>query len=241
MWHSAPVSTEVEPAPLSARSVVLSLVLGAHPRGMSPLELTTAGEYFGVAVSTVRVALTRAVAAGELQRDAATYRLGPRLLARQQRQTDHAAVVAWDGTWETAVVVGAGRPSGERAALRGALTAGRLAELREGVWLRPANLRRPLPETGAVQTFRARPDGDPVALVACLWDLTAWADEAVSTLDQLATTTAPATRLAVAAHLVRHLATDPLLPPELCPAEWPAPRAWDAYERYQQEVRAIGR
>ena len=234
--------TDVARKPLSARSVVLSLLLGAHPRGMTPLELTRAGEHFGVAVSTVRVALTRAVAAGELQRDGSTYRLGPRLLARQQRQADHDAVVVWDGSWEFAVVVGAGRPSGERAALRGALTTSRLAELREGVWLRPANLRRALPEVSAVQTFRARPDGDPRrAGTAGLWDLTAWAREAVSTLDQLATTTAPATRLAVAAHLVRHLATDPLLPPELCPADWPAPRAWEAYERYQQEVRAIGR
>ncbi|MCW2794671.1 PaaX family transcriptional regulator C-terminal domain-containing protein [Nocardioides sp.] len=227
--------------PLSARSAILSLMLG-WPRGMTARELARAGDYFGIAPSTVRVALTRAVATGELERDGSTYQLGERLLARRRRQDEHAAVVAWDRTWEMAVVVTSGRPSGERAALRTELTAARLAELREGVWMRPANLSRTLPhaDASALRTFRATPEQDPAALAAGLWDLGSWADEAAGAIDLLGSTTEPAERLAVAAHLVRHLAADPLLPPELWPDGWPAPQARAAYAGYQQELRALG-
>ena len=230
-----------EPTPLSARSVVLSLVLGAHPRALGAAGLTRTGDHFGIVGSTVRVALTRAVAAGDLERDGSDYRLGPRLLERRRRQEDHDALVAWDGTWEMAVVVGAGRPSGARAALRVTRARARLAELREGVWTRPANLGRtgPTTDTGVLLTLRATPDADPAALAAGLWDLPAWTSQALAILDDLASTTEPAPRLAIAAHLVRHLATDPLLPPELCPAWWPAERAHGAYAAYQGELRAI--
>lgn len=230
-----------EPTLLSARSVVLSLTLGAHPRPLSAAELTRTGDHFAIAASTVRVALTRAVATGDLERQGSDYRLGPRLLQRRRLQQDHDAQVSWDGTWELAVVVGAGRPSGERAALRLSLARARLAEVREGVWTRPANLGRPGPTTrrGVLLTLRATPDPDPVDLAASLWDLPGWTSQALAILDDLETTTEPAPRLAVAAHLVRHLASDPLLPPELCPSWWPAGRAHAVYAAYQEELRAI--
>lgn len=239
MWHSSCVP---EFKPLSARSVILSLMLGAHPRGMSSRELARAGDHLGIASTTVRVALTRAVANGELQRDGSTYRLGDRLLTRRRRQDDHAAQIPWDGTWEMAVVVASSRPAGERAALRSTLAAARLAELREGVWMRPANLSRPLPDAGmsVLRTFRATPDSDAAHLVADLWALPAWAEQADAILDLLATTRQPAARLDVAAHLVRHLATDPLLPEELWPPGWPAARARQAYAAYQLEIRDVG-
>ena len=229
--------------PLSARSTVLSLVLGAHPQALGARQLTRAAQGFGVSAATTRVALTRAVAAGELRRDDSRYRLGPRLLERSRRQEEHAAEQPWDGSWEAVVVVGAGRPSGARVALRAALAAHRLAELREGVWLRPANLapRPPVPADGTVQTFRATPDGDPVLLAATLWDLPGWAVAAHEAVDALARTHEPSTRLAVAAHLVRHLATDPLLPVPLWPRGWPAAAARAVYDDYQREVLALVR
>lgn len=224
---------------LSARSVVLSLVLGAHPRELTTAALVRAGAHVGIAAPTVRVALTRAVASGELERGGSGHRLGSRLLERRRRHQDR-PTAAWDGTWETVVVVGTGRPGTERAALRSELTAARLGELREGVWMRPANLGRPTTtDGGGLQTFRSTPAGDPSALAASLWDLTAWATEAVTTLDTFASTTGPAERLALAARLVRHLATDPLLPLELCPAEWPADRAHATYAGYQRELDEI--
>ena len=227
--------------PLSARSTVLSLLLGAHPAGMSPRELTRAGEHLGISAATVRVALTRAVAAGELRRTGSDYQLGPGLLARRRRLSEQVEEPTWDGSWEMAVVVGGGRSSGDRAALRASLGGLRLAELREGVWLRPANLVRTADDhPPELRTFRVRPEGDPGALAAQLWDLRAWAAEATSTIDELAAVGDPATRLAVAAHLVRHLGTDPVLPGELCPVGWPGPWAQQVYDDYQREVRALG-
>ena len=76
--------------PLAARSVILSLVLGAHPGRLSPKALTQAGQHFGISPSTVRVALTRAVAAGDLKRADGDYVLGDRLNDRQRRQDEAA-------------------------------------------------------------------------------------------------------------------------------------------------------
>ncbi|MDQ6526279.1 PaaX family transcriptional regulator C-terminal domain-containing protein [Nocardioides sp. LHD-245] len=235
-----------EIAPLSARSAMLSLLLGSHPDRMSAAELVRAGEHFGIPPTTVRVALTRAVAAGDLERDAddpRQYVLGERLAARQRRQDEAVldAETAWEGTWEMAVVVVTGRTGAERAALRERLTSYRLAELREGVWTRPANLRRPqeYADETVLMTFAATPGEDPARLAAGLWDLAAWAGEGRRLLRRLERTTAPAPRLAVAAHLVRHLAADPLLPAALLPTDWPAAAMRTAYAAYQDELREL--
>lgn len=234
--------------PLPARSVVLSLLLGSHPDRMTPAQVTSAGEHFGIPASTLRVALTRAVAAGDLRRVDGDYVLGDRLVARQTHQdeavedaTAQHAETAWDGTWEMAVIVVSGRSGSERAALRDTLAAARLAELREGVWTRPANLRRSPTYAGdpVLSTFRARPDDDPAQLARELWDLTGWAADGRALLGRLASTRAPAPRLAVAAHVVRHLTADPLLPRELLPPDWPGEALRAAYADYQAELRTL--
>lgn len=243
-----PVPTDL-PAlpPLSARSVALSLLLGSHPDRMSPAGLTRAGEHFAVPAATMRVALTRAVAAGDLRRVDGDYVLGERLVARQRRQDEAVedAALPWDGTWETAVVVVTGRSGSERASLRDDLAGARLAELREGVWTRPANLRRapPYASEPVLRVLRTTPyDEDPAAardLAAQLWDLPGWAQEGRTLLARLEDTAAPAPRLAVAAALVRHLATDPLLPADLLPADWPGRELRAAYATYQQSLRDL--
>jgi len=241
----------VEITPLPARSVVLSLLLGRHPNRMSPAELARAGAYFGIPAPTLRVALTRAVAAGDLRRidpstgsgQAADYVLGDRLVRRQQRQDEAVedAETSWDGSWEMAVVVVSGRSAADRAALRDLLTSYRLAELREGVWARPANLSRPRTYAGeqVLSTFVSRPDADPAALAAELWDLRGWAAEGRHLLALLDDAGTPASRLAVAAHLVRHLLDDPLLPAGLRPDDWPGGELRRSYAAYQDELRSL--
>ncbi len=203
--------------PLSARSIVLSLMLAVHPPEMTPAQLVASGEVFDVPESTLRAALTRPA-------------LDP-------------PYRPWDGTWETAVVVAAGRSAPDRAALRQEMERLRLAELREGVWTRPANLDRPLPTwpDDLVVVASSRPM-DERGLTARLWDLPGWTDTGARLLTALDEPRPPVERLAVAAALVRHLRTDPALSPELRPSGWNAPRLVEAYAAYQTELAAsLGR
>ncbi|TQL66650.1 PaaX family transcriptional regulator [Nocardioides albertanoniae] len=235
------VTARDELAPLSARSAILSLMLGAHPAPLTPADLARAGQLLGITPATVRVAITRAAGDGDLRRTDGGYRLGERLVRRQAHQDEavRSADGPWDGSWEMAVVVVGGRSGPERAVLRDALTAHRLAELREGVWTRPANLRRRRFSDPVIQTFTARPDEDPVGLAASLWDLAGWARDAEHLLERLASTPEPALRLATAAAIVRHIDADPLLPAELRPADWPATALRETYRAYQRELSEL--
>lgn len=228
---------------LSARSVVLSLLLGAHPPELPVSALVEAGRLFDIAEPTLRVALTRMVANGDLERTDGTYRLSSRLLERQRRQ-DAALDQAgpWDGTWETVVLTSAGRSASDRAALRSSLTDLRLGELREGVWMRPANLARALPDwsSGEVSLLRSTPTEDPARLAGRLWDLAGWNLNGRRLLDDIAAATKPAERLTVAAAIVRHLRSDPALPVELVPSGWTAPALRAAYAAYQGELIESG-
>ncbi|NUR63121.1 MAG: PaaX domain-containing protein, C- domain protein [Catenulispora sp.] len=236
-------AADLDLKPLSARSVVLSLVLGAHPEPLSAGGLIRAGEHFGIAPTATRVALTRAVASGELHRRESDYALGRQLVERQRRQEEAVedAETAWQGDWELAIVVVLGRPAAERAALRDLLTAHRLAELREGVWTRPANLRRDPAYAAdpAVQAGRCTFASAPEELARSLWDLGEWSSRGRRVLSALEKTREPARRLAAAAQVVRHLATDPLLPAALLPAAWPGPDLRHAYAEYQRELRNL--
>lgn len=227
--------------PLSARSVVLSLLLGHDDHRMSPAQLTRAGEHFGIPGATMRVALTRAAAVGDLERADGDYILSPRFAARQRRQDEGVAERdhPWDGTWEMAVVVVAGRAGPDRAALRTTLLGARLGELREGVWTRPANLSRAASYTteDVLTCFVATELADPRAVAATIWDLGAWAAGGRGLLESLERETEPMRRLATAARIVRHLAEDPILPRELLPRDWPGEDLRQAYRAYQAELR----
>lgn len=58
-------------------------------------------------------------------------------------------------------------------------------------------------------------------------------------MHRLDRTTEPAPRLAVAAHVVRHLTADPLLPRALLPRDWPGTALREAYAAYQDELRSL--
>lgn len=228
--------TELTP-PMTARSVALSLLLGTRPARMPAREITRVGELFGIAPATMRAALSRMVTAGDLVSKDAMYLLGPRHLERQARQETlvNPRRVPFDGRWHMVVVVVTGRDAAARGALRTTLAEHRYAELREGVWMRPANLAgHDLPELPEVHRLTAEPE-DPAALVAHLWDLDTWAIEARLILGALTRPGQSQERFKAAAAAVRHLRTDPALPDELQPTNWPADELRWAYDDYRAQ------
>ncbi len=231
--------------PLSARSVILSLLLAVHPPELPVRELVRYVGPFGITEATLRVALSRMLATGDLHRADAAYRLTGRLIERQQRQDDaiKPRTRAWHGDWEVAVVTATGRGPAERAQQRDELSRLRLAELREGVWLRPANLRRPWPDHlgGTAQRFLSRPDQPHAGLVRELWRLGDWAATAAALLDAHAAAARPADSFMVAAAIVRHLLADPVLPRQLLPADWPGSPLRAVYSGYRRDVLRLAR
>ena len=226
--------------PLSARSALASVLLGTDPPELPTGALVRLCGRLGIAEGTTRVALSRMVAAGELETSATGaggYRLvGAELLARRemQEQARRPPAGVWDGTWNLMVVVGSARPVAERAEVRRALAAARMAEWREGVWLRPANL--PAPRDGVLTStayhwLQARPEADAARLAAELWDLDGWATRGGDLLRIHAggTEADPVFTFAAAAALLRHLRADPLLPPALLPPGWPGDDLRQAY------------
>lgn len=240
MRRNEPAPDEPLLRPLSARSVVLSLLLGTHPPELPAKEIGRLLEGFGVGGSTLRAALSRMVAAGDLRRTEGGYRLSDRLLERQRRQDESVRprTRVWDGDWELVLITATGRGPAERADLRTRLTGLRLAELREGAWMRPANLERPLPAAldEVAERCTARPGRPAGELAARLWPLDAWSGTARALLGHIGGAAGPADRLAVFAAVVRHLLADPVLPPALLPADWPGEALRAAYAGYRREL-----
>ncbi|TQR86406.1 PaaX domain-containing protein, C- domain protein [Mycobacterium hodleri] len=226
---------------MTARSVVLSVLLGAHPAWATAAELIRLTADFGIREPTLRVALTRMVGAGDLVRSADGYRLSDRLLARQRRQDDalDPKLRPWDGTWSTLVITSVGTDAKTRATLRTTLQAKRFGELREGVWMRPANLDLQLAGElrGRVRVLSAR-DDDPAGLVDALWDLPTWVGAGRRLLDDLSGASDVPARFVAAAATVRHLLADPVLPAELLPDDWPGAALRQAYHDFAAELVA---
>ena len=224
---------------MTARSVVLSVLLGAHPARANVAELIRLTADFGIKEPTMRVALTRMVSTGDLVRSADGYRLSDRLLARQRRQDDamYPRVHAWHGHWTTLIVTSVGTDARTRAALRNTLQQKRFGELREGVWMRPDNLEADLKAKvgDRVRILRAR-DQAPAELARLLWDLPGWVRTGRQLLDQMAAESDMPGRFMIAAAMVRHLLTDPMLPAELLPADWPGTRLRAAYTDFVTEL-----
>lgn len=226
---------------MTARSVVLSVLLGAHPAWATAADLIKLTGDFGIRESTVRVALTRMVGAGDLVRSEDGYRLSDRLLARQRRQDDaiNPRLRAWDGAWTTVVITSVGTDARTRAALRNTLHHKRFAELREGLWMRPDNVAVDLggDVVERVRILQAR-DEHPGDLARQLWDLPGWAAAGHQLLTDMAQAGDVPGRFVLAASMVRHLLTDPVLPEELLPADWPGARLRSAYQTFAAELVA---
>lgn len=245
--------------PLTARSVLVSVLLGTHPPRLPTRALIAAAELFGVRESAARTALSRLVAKGELVAENGAYRLVGDLLGRQERQDvgRSAARRSWNGEWTMVVVTRTGASAGDRAARRTALGRARLAELRDGVWVRPDNLdtevdreRTTRSEAFADATvggFRPQ-DGEPGLEAALLWDLDDWATRARGLRRELLRLTPGleagddallARGFVVSAAVLRLFQRDPLLPDELLPDDWPGPVLRHDYDRFDVAYRTL--
>jgi phenylacetic acid degradation operon negative regulatory protein len=220
---------------LTARSVVLSVLLGAHPAWATAAELLRLTSDFGIREPTLRVALTRMVSSGDLVRSDDGYRLSGRLLARQRRQDGalHPVTRDWDGTWIIVIVTAVGADARTRGAVRIALQDNRFGELREGVWMRPDTLDPLLPALirGRVRVLHAA-DDNPAELARRLWDLRGWSKTGHRLLREMTAVNDVPDQFAVAAAMVRHLLADPVLPAGLLPADWPGDRLRSAYAEF---------
>jgi phenylacetic acid degradation operon negative regulatory protein len=226
---------------MTARSVVLSVLLGAHPAWATAAELIRLTEDFDIRESTVRVALTRMVSAGDLVRSEDGYRLSDRLLVRQRRQDDaiNPQLRPWDGTWTTLIITSVGTDARTRSALRTMLQQNRFGELREGVWLRPDNLELQLSREvlRRVRVLHGYDDA-PKELARQLWDLGAWARTGRALLDESASAPDIPSQFVAAAGIVRHLLTDPVLPDELLTDHWPGAALRQCYAEFAAELAA---
>lgn len=161
--------------PLTPRSIVLSVLLGSHPPRMPVGRILEFTSLFDLADGTVRTALSRMVAAGDLINDDGIYRLAGRLVERQAQQDAgrRHPPSDWDHTWWMVAVLSDRRTMAERRAFRAWAIGARLAELRPDLWLRPANLDIPTDLPDVLITRGSMISGAQQQLVAHLWDLDA--------------------------------------------------------------------
>ena len=143
----------------------------------------------------------------------------------------------WHGYWTTLIVTSVGTDPRTRAALRTTLHNKRFGELREGVWMRPDNLELDLDAQlrARVRIVQARDDA-PAELAGQLWDLSSWARTGQRMLTEMSDATDIPARFVLAAAIVRHLLTDPVLPGELLPVDWPGSRLRTAYNDFAAEL-----
>jgi phenylacetic acid degradation operon negative regulatory protein len=245
------VSDLIGNRPLSARSVLASALLGADQARLSVSALVAMASLFGISDGAARTCLWRMVSSGELTAADGNYMLAGHLLDRRER-VDEASRIGdaqrWDGTWELAIVSLERRPAADRLDLRKAATALHLAELREGVWIRPDNLDpQRLPASRAILDrqcthFHNAATDITADKMPALFSLDAWmADARVLTEAMDAelkrniredSTESIRYEFALSIAVVRHLQLDPMLPDELTPEHWPGRTLRSVYRRF---------
>jgi phenylacetic acid degradation operon negative regulatory protein len=246
------VSDLIGNRPLSARSVLASALLGADQARLTVAELVGVASLFGISDGAARTCLWRMVSNGELTGDGGSYTLAGRLLERRQRvdeasRIDDPATRGWDGTWELAIVSLDRRSAADRLELRKAATALHLAELREGVWIRPDNLDpQRLPPSRAVVDqqcthFHSAATDITADKMRSLFCLDEWADDARALIEAMDAALDPGNRddstesftyeFALSIAVVRRLQLDPLLPVELIGDHWPGHSLRSTYRR----------
>ena len=234
---------------LNARSLALSALLGTHPPALPTRALVALAELFGIAGGTMRTALSRMVAGGEIAADGGWYRLTGRLLERQRAQDigRRPPATAWDGRWHTVIAAADQRELAHRRQFRATLGHHRFGELRPDTWLRPANLPVPALGSAAFVVTGTLDRSDEPLLVDRLWDLDALAvaaTELAARIDGLRARTdlaAPEsipTTFTLSAAVVRFLRSEPLLPAALTPDDWPVDGLRRRYDDLERDLQA---
>jgi phenylacetic acid degradation operon negative regulatory protein len=244
--------------PLSARSVLASALLGSDEGRLTVAELVAVASLFGISPGAARTCLWRMVSNGELTADDGSYALSGRLAERRERvdeasRVDAVAAPRWDGTWELAIVSLERRSAADRLELRKAATALHLAELREGVWIRPDNLdpQRFPPSRAVLDRQCTHFHGAATAIAAdkvrSLFSLDEWADDAAALVDAMAVALDTVNRdnsaeragyeFALSIAVVRHLQLDPLLPIEFTGDRWPGHALRSTYRRFDRAFK----
>ena len=241
--YGLPVELGIKP--LSARSVVGSVLMGAEDRGVSASLLVRIAGLFDVSEGAARVAMSRMAAADEVRTKDGQYWLAGPLAIYERRLGVHKwpELAPWDGSWAMRVVTIDGRSHVDRQALRRAMRALRFAEFAGGCWIRPDNIVSGLSpaaeEIAAKQCaqFTAIPQEPARPLAHRLWDLKAWNSYTRALLRAMAdvsdglgagdvSTLAPG--LVLSAAVIAHSTLDPLLPTELLPPGWLGPQLREA-------------
>lgn len=232
-------------APLTARSLILTALLGSHPLQLPVRALVSLASLFDVSEGTVRTALSRMSVTGEVHAEAGCYTLGERMRRRQTAQDAalRGPEEPWDGTWWIAVVDAGPRSVAERRSFRSLMAEHRMGELRPEVWLRPANVPGPTGAPGVLLS-RGSVDGRPAGVLARqLWDLDALAassrqlselaEHALERLEPGNPLVMKDTFL-VAVATVRFLRGNPQLPLAIVGDEGAVPRLRAAQERLER-------
>jgi len=237
---------DVELRPLNARSLVLSVLLGLPTPRLDKSSPGRLAELFAIAPGTMRTAISRMLAAGELAVVGDGYELrAERLLARKHAQDIGRRPVAdaWDGSWWVVTVAAPSRGLGARREFRTAMANARMGELRPETWLRPANLAAPAGIDGTVVIGGRLSGTEPADLVTRLWDLRSMGAQCTALLNELGTcltmlerrgARALARTTMTSAAVVRFLRVEPMLPRRLVPPDWPVDALRDLYADFDR-------
>jgi len=223
----------------SARSVALSLLLGTHPPRLSTSVLVESGSLFGINAGTMRTALSRMAAKGEVAPTAHGYELAGPLNERQMRQDlgRRSPTTQWDGRWYSVTSLHAARELADRRDLRRRLKRAGFGELRPNYWLRPANRDLPDLGSGLLVTSGELLVEDLDTLVKRLWPLASLESEATRLLSETRRLAGREADLlspdgaddlgrwlvetfTVSADIIRFLTREPRLPPSLVAQPW---------------------
>jgi phenylacetic acid degradation operon negative regulatory protein len=233
----------------TARSLILSVLLGSHPPRLSVTSLIAFCSMFDVAPGTVRTALSRMVAAGELDPyghdHGGRYQVTGELLERQRQQDVGRTAPGdrWDGTWWTAIALADSRTVAERRRFRSTMLGAKMGELRPAVWMRPANIAGPRADEELMVSRGEPAAGTAPELVERLWDLATLDERARVLLAAIGAESADLPRRFIAlAACLQYLRTEPQLPRPLAPArtaEELRRRYGPAEARFQEDLGAF--